>query len=62
VAHAATCREFGIRHLRTQPYRPQTNGNAERFIQTMLLREWAIARLLLALTSCRGTTCLGTTP
>jgi hypothetical protein len=34
----------GIRHLRTCPYRPQTNGKAERFIQTML-REWAYGRL-----------------
>jgi transposase InsO family protein len=42
--HAATCRELGIRHLRTQPYRPRTNGKAERFIQTML-REWAYGRL-----------------
>jgi hypothetical protein len=40
VIHAATCRDLGIRHLRTRPYRPQTNGKAERFIQTML-REWA---------------------
>jgi transposase InsO family protein len=32
------------RHSRTRPYRPQTNGKAERFIQTML-REWAYARL-----------------
>ena len=30
------CREFGIRHKRTRPYRPQTNGKAERFIQTAL--------------------------
>ena len=44
VIHAATCRELGIRHLRTRPYRPQTNGKAERFIQTML-REWAYGRL-----------------
>jgi transposase InsO family protein len=44
VIHAATCRELGIRHLRTKPYRPQTNGKAERFIQTML-REWAYGRL-----------------
>jgi transposase InsO family protein len=33
--HAAACRELGIRHLRTRPYRPRTNGKAERFIQTM---------------------------
>ncbi len=39
---AATCRRHHIRHLRTQPYRPRTNGKAERFIQTML-REWAYA-------------------
>lgn len=41
-AHAALCRQLGIRHLFTQPYRPRTNGKAERFIQT-LLREWAYA-------------------
>lgn len=35
--------ERAIRHLKTRPYRPQTNGKAERFIQT-LLREWAYAR------------------
>ncbi len=35
--------ELGVRHLRTKPYHPQTNGKAERFIQT-LLREWAYAR------------------
>jgi transposase InsO family protein len=44
AVHATTCRELGIRHLRTRPYRPQTNGKAERFIQTML-REWAYGRL-----------------
>ena len=37
------CRRHHARHLRTRPYRPQTNGKAERFIQT-LLREWAYAR------------------
>jgi len=35
---------LGARHLVTRPYRPQTNGKAERFIQT-LLHEWAYARL-----------------
>jgi transposase InsO family protein len=44
AVHALACRELGIRHLRTRPYRPQTNGKAERFIQT-LLREWAYGRL-----------------
>ncbi len=34
------CTDLGIRHARTQPYRPRANGKAERFIQT-LLREWA---------------------
>jgi len=42
VAHALACRALGIRHIRTRPYRPQTNGKAERFIRTML-REWAYA-------------------
>jgi transposase InsO family protein len=35
-AHAAACRMLGIRHIRTRPYRPRTNGKAERFIRTML--------------------------
>ena len=39
---AATCVEAGLVHIRTRPYRPRTNGKAERFIQT-LLREWAYA-------------------
>jgi transposase InsO family protein len=38
--HALACRALGIRHLRTRPYRPQTNGKAERFIRT-LLAGWA---------------------
>jgi transposase InsO family protein len=38
--HALACRKLGIRHLRTRPYRPQTNGKAERFIRT-LLAGWA---------------------
>jgi len=40
---AHTCRELGLKHSFTKPYRPQTNGKAERFIQT-LTREWAYAR------------------
>ena len=43
-AHASACRRLGLRHLRTQPYRPRTNGKAERFIQTAL-REWAYGRV-----------------
>jgi transposase InsO family protein len=42
TAHALACRALGVKHIRTQPYRPQTNGKAERFIRTML-REWAYA-------------------
>jgi len=40
IAHALACRALGIRHLRTKPYRPRTNGKAERFIRT-LLGGWA---------------------
>lgn len=40
IAHRDACRRLEIRHLRTRPYRPRTNGKAERFIQT-LLRGWA---------------------
>ena len=38
--HAFACRALHIRHLRTRPYRPRTNGKAERFIRT-LLAGWA---------------------
>jgi transposase InsO family protein len=38
--HAFACRLLGLKHLRTQPYRPRTNGKAERFIRT-LLGGWA---------------------
>jgi transposase InsO family protein len=42
--HAEACRELGLRHLRTRPYRPRTNGKAERFIQT-LQNDWAYGRV-----------------
>lgn len=42
-AFAKACRDLKIKHVRTKPYTPQTNGKAERFIQTAL-REWAYAR------------------
>src|SRR3954447_3028357 len=38
--HTLACRQLRIRHVRTRPYRPQTNGKAERFIRT-LLNGWA---------------------
>jgi transposase InsO family protein len=41
-AFARTCRALGLKHIRTRPYTPKTNGKAERFIQTAL-REWAYA-------------------
>jgi transposase InsO family protein len=40
---AKALREAAVRHIRTRPYTPRTNGKAERFIQTSL-REWAYAR------------------
>jgi transposase InsO family protein len=45
ISHAFRdlCRERGLRHIRTRPYTPKTNGKAERFIQTAL-REWAYAQ------------------
>jgi transposase InsO family protein len=42
--HRLACQQLGLKHLFTRPYRPRTNGKAERFIQT-LTREWAKARL-----------------
>ncbi len=38
--HASACRSLGLKHLRTRPYRPRTNGKAERFIRT-LVDGWA---------------------
>jgi transposase InsO family protein len=40
---AEACQALGLKHIRTKPYTPKTNGKAERFIQTAL-REWAYAR------------------
>jgi transposase InsO family protein len=34
--HALACKALGIKHIRIRPYRPRTNGKAERFIRTML--------------------------
>jgi len=41
-AFAKACQRLELKHIRTKPYTPRTNGKAERFIQTML-REWAYA-------------------
>jgi len=43
-AFREACRELGLKHVRTRPYTPRTNGKAERFIQTAL-REWAYAQV-----------------
>jgi transposase InsO family protein len=42
-AFARACKRLKLKHIRTKPYTPKTNGKAERFIQTSL-REWAYAR------------------
>jgi transposase InsO family protein len=44
AVHAVTCRRLRIKHHRTRPYRPQTNGKAERFIRTMLAG-WAYSTI-----------------
>jgi transposase InsO family protein len=42
--HRLACQHLGLKHLLTQPYRPRTNGKAERFIQT-LINDWGRGRL-----------------
>ena len=49
LAFRRACKRLGLRHIRTKPYTPRTNGKAERFIQTSL-REWAYAQALSKLT------------
>ena len=51
-SHRAALNELGLRHLSIQPYRPRTNGKAERFIKT-LLDEWAWERIYGARPSAR---------
>ncbi|MGY4623012.1 transposase InsO family protein [Bradyrhizobium sp. USDA 4486] len=43
IAFRKACKRLRLKHIRTKPYTPKTNGKAERFIQTSL-REWAYAR------------------
>ena len=43
LAFREACKRLGLKHIRTKPYTPKTNGKAERFIQSSL-REWAYAR------------------
>jgi transposase InsO family protein len=53
-AFAQACRRLQIKHLRTKPCTPKTNGKAERFIQTAL-REWAYATVVILVATHRTT-------
>lgn len=53
TAFASACKQLRVKHIKIRPYTPQTNGKAERFIQTAL-REWAYASA--ARRSCHGST------
>lgn len=44
IVHGIACRALGLKHRRTRPYRPRTNGKAERFIRTML-GGWAYGQI-----------------
>jgi transposase InsO family protein len=53
LAHRAVCRRLGLKHLFTEPYRPRTNGKAERFIKTLTER-WAYGGVYLTNTQRRA--------
>ena len=61
LAHAVACRRLQIKHLRTRPYRPQTNGKAERFIRT-LLAGWAYGAIYGSSHERTGVDSVGLTP
>jgi len=58
VSHlfAELCKQHHLRHIRTRPYTPRTNGKAERFIQTMLPRVGLLPSVLLLANTYRAAT------